>query len=171
MTKPTNWHVRPGWLRSAWASVRIKQTYVCNTANLTYKALNNLTPEYESNTLKTVSQTHGLNLRSSENGDSLYVPLSRTTLYGGAFSCPKLWNSLPKSVKSCDTLNSFKNVLKLCPKRILLDIIFLSNFTPLLRQNIWRWSLTLHPFCTYLVSLLLWEQCSSSEGWWYAEKL
>ena len=46
-----------------------------NKAVLTYKALNNLTPEYVSNMLKPVSQTHGLNLRSSENGD-LYVSLS-----------------------------------------------------------------------------------------------
>ena len=94
-----------------WPSIESRLMY--NKAVLTYKALNDLTPEYVSNMLKPVSQTHGLNLRSSENGD-LYVPLSRTTLYSGAFSCsaPKLWNALPQSVKSCDTLNSFKKCLK-----------------------------------------------------------
>ena len=99
-----------------WPSIESRIIY--NKAVLKYKALNNLkkiflSPEYVPNMLKPVSQTHGLNLRSSENGD-LYVPLSRTTLYSGAFSCsaPKLWNSLSQSVKSCDTLNSFKKCLK-----------------------------------------------------------
>ena len=82
-----------------WPSIESRFMY--NKEVLTYKALNNLTPEYVSNTLKPVSQTHGLNLRSSENGD-LYVPLSRTALYSGAFSCsaPKLWDSLSQSVKA-----------------------------------------------------------------------
>ena len=67
-----------------------------NKAMLTYKALNNQTSEYVSKLLKPVSQTHGLNLRSVQNGD-LHVPMARTTLYSGAFSCsaPKLWNRLP----------------------------------------------------------------------------
>ena len=33
-----------------------------------------------------MSQTRSINLRSGENG-ALYVPFSRTVLYGGAFSC------------------------------------------------------------------------------------
>ena len=72
-----------------------------NKAILTYKALNNQTPEYVSKLLKPVSQTHGLDLRSSQNGD-LHVPMARTTLYSGTFSCstPKLWNRLPQSVKT-----------------------------------------------------------------------
>ena len=94
-----------------WQSIENRLMY--NKAILTYKALNNQTPEYVSKLLKPVSQTHGLNLRSSQNGD-LHVPMARTTLYSGAFSCsaPKLWNRLPQSVKNCDTLNSFKNSIK-----------------------------------------------------------
>ena len=73
-----------GWLT---ISNRIKY----NKAVLTYRALNNMTPEYISNLLKPISQTHTLNLRSSTNG-SLYVPKPRTALYSGSFSCsaPKL---------------------------------------------------------------------------------
>ena len=79
-----------------------------NKMLLTYKTLNNLTPEYVSNMLKSVSQTHGLNLRSSEHGD-LYVPLSIVE----HFHVQRLnYGTLPKSVKSCGTLNSFKKCLE-----------------------------------------------------------
>ena len=94
-----------------WQSIENRLKY--NKAILTYKALHDQTLEYVSKLLKPVSQTHGLNLRSSENGD-LHMPLAQTALYSGAFSCsaPKLWNSLPQSVKNCDTPNSFKKSLK-----------------------------------------------------------
>ena len=54
-------------------------------AIFTHKALNKQTPEYESKLLKPVSQTHGLNLRSSQNGD-IHVPMARASLYSGALS-------------------------------------------------------------------------------------
>ena len=94
-----------------WQPVEKRIMY--NKAVLIYKALNNLTPEYLSKLLTPVSQTHGLNLRSSKKGN-LHVPRSGTALYSEAFSCsaPKLWNNLPQSVKDCDTLNSFKRILK-----------------------------------------------------------
>ena len=53
-----------------------------NKAVFTYRALNDLTPEYLSTLLKPVSQVHTLNLRSTDNG-SLYVPKSRT--YGSLY--------------------------------------------------------------------------------------
>ena len=63
------------------------------------------------------------------------MPLSLTTLYRGAFSCsaPKLWNSLPQSVKCCDTLNSFKK----CLKTVILthfSLIQISYFLAILRH-------------------------------------
>ena len=72
-----------------------------NKAVLTYKALNNMTPEYITNLLTPMSQTHSLSLRSGENS-TLYVPLSCTTLYSGAFSCspPRLWSSLPHAIRN-----------------------------------------------------------------------
>ena len=94
-----------------WSSVPNRIKY--NKAVLTYRALNNLTPEYISQLLQPMSQVHSLNLRSSENG-SLYVPKSRTSLHSGSFSCspPRLWNALPQSVREADSLNCFKKCLK-----------------------------------------------------------
>lgn len=84
-----------------------------NKAVLTYKALNNMAPEYITNLLKPMSQAHSLNLRSADNG-TLYVPKSRTTLYDGTFSCsaPRLWNNLPLEVRSAESLRAFKNSVR-----------------------------------------------------------
>lgn len=94
-----------------WISVASRLDY--NKAILTYKALNNLTPSYISDLLIPVSQTCTRILRSSENG-SLVVPRSRTALYDRSFStsAPKLWNSLPYSIKSAHSLNAFKKCVK-----------------------------------------------------------
>ena len=76
-----------------WLCVPDRLKY--NKAVLTYRAVNNLSPEYISKLLNPVSEVHNLNLRSSVNG-TLYVPKSRTSLYDGSFSCsaPRLWNAL-----------------------------------------------------------------------------
>ncbi|MCG8047471.1 MAG: reverse transcriptase domain-containing protein, partial [Candidatus Thiodiazotropha endolucinida] len=54
-----------------WTSVASRIKY--NTAILTYKALNNMTPEYINKLLTPMSQIHTLNLISASNG-TLYVP-------------------------------------------------------------------------------------------------
>ena len=84
-------------------------------AILTYKALNNLMPQYITDLLKSMSHIHSVNLRSSENG-TLHVPRSRTKLYERSFSCsaPRVWNSLPHSVRNASSLNSFKTSLSVC---------------------------------------------------------
>ena len=76
-----------------WLSVNARIKY--NKAVLTYKALNKMTPEYTTQLLTPMSETHTLNLRSVEN-DTLLVPLSRTKLFYDSFSCsaPRMWNSL-----------------------------------------------------------------------------
>ena len=94
-----------------WPSIENRLKY--NKAVLTYRALNKLTPDYISNLLKPLSETHSLNLRSSENG-SLHIPLARTALYDNSFTCsaPKLWNALPQTVRDADSLFTFKKHLK-----------------------------------------------------------
>lgn len=94
-----------------WMSVDRRLKY--NKAVLTYKALNDLTPTYISELLKPTAHTCNRVLRSHVNG-TLTVPRSNTTLYDGSFSCsaPKLWNSLPNSVRSATSLNVFKKSLK-----------------------------------------------------------
>ena len=80
---------------------------------LTYKALNNMKPDYITKLLTPMSQAHSRNLRSSENNE-LYVPFSQTKLYSGAFSCsaPRLWNSFPQAVRNAESLNVFKTNVK-----------------------------------------------------------
>ena len=94
-----------------WQPINNRLTY--NKAVLTYKALNKLTPEYITNLLKPVSETHSRSLRSSVNG-TLSVPRSRTSLFDRSFSssAPRIWNSLPISVRNSSTLNGFKNSVK-----------------------------------------------------------
>ena len=94
-----------------WLSIPDRLKY--NKAVLTYRAINNLSPEYITQLLKPVSEVHTLNLRSSENG-SLYVPKARTALFDGSFSCsaPRLWNALPQTVKTSGSLSTFKQSLK-----------------------------------------------------------
>ncbi|MCG8048031.1 MAG: hypothetical protein N0E48_20820, partial [Candidatus Thiodiazotropha endolucinida] len=94
-----------------WLSVGSRLKY--NKATLIYRALNDLTPDYISKLLTPTTQIHSLNLRSSTNG-SLYVPKARTSLYSGSFSCsaPRMWNTLPQSVKNAGSLNTFKTNLK-----------------------------------------------------------
>ena len=94
-----------------WLSIPDRLRY--NKAVLTYRAINNLSPEYITQLIKPVSEVHTLSLRSSENG-SLYVPKARTALFDGFFSCsaPRLWNALPQTVKTSGSLSIFKQSLK-----------------------------------------------------------
>ena len=84
-----------------------------NKAILTFKALNNLTPEYITNLLKPMSETHSLSLRSSDNG-LLSIPRSRSALYDRSFSyfASKLWNTLPHSLRKTSSLSEFKTGLR-----------------------------------------------------------
>ena len=62
--------------------------------------------------LRPVAETYDRRLRSSVNG-TLAVPRSRTSLYDRSFSvsAPRLWNSLPVSLRHSTPLNVFKNNL------------------------------------------------------------
>ena len=78
----------------------------------TYKALNGLAPNYLSELLHVRDIPR--ELRSSDD-KLLVVPKSRTVTFGDrAFSCaaPRLWNGLPKHIRSANSLSSFKSLLK-----------------------------------------------------------
>ena len=87
----------------SWLSVenRLKN----NKTVLTYRTLNNLTPDYLTELLTPLSEIHSLNLRSSENG-LLHIPLSHTTLFDNSItsSAPKLRNVLPQTVRASSFL-------------------------------------------------------------------
>ena len=86
-----------GWLS-------IPRCLMYNKAIFTFKALNNLTPEYITYLLKPTSETHSLSLRSSGNG-LLSIPQSR---FAFSYSASKLWNTLPQSLRKTSSLSEFK---------------------------------------------------------------
>ena len=78
---------------------------------LTWKAINGLAPSYISNLLVPYKPVRAL--RSSDK-HLLTVPRTSSTLGDRAFSvaAPTLWNSLPLDIRCCDSLQSFKTLLK-----------------------------------------------------------
>ena len=79
---------------------------------LVYKALWGLSPSYISSLLSFCSSSYSL--RSCSN-KLLQVPRSKLKCYGDrrfSIAGPKLWNSLPASLRKADSLNSFKKHLK-----------------------------------------------------------
>ena len=79
---------------------------------LVHKAINGFSPSYKSNLLSFFSSSYSL--RSCSN-KLLQVPRSNLKSYGDrrfSFAGPKLWNSLPASLRNADSLNSFKKHLK-----------------------------------------------------------
>ena len=86
-------HITPVLVRLHWLPVSYRIRF--KVLLLTYKALNDLSPEYISELLNKPKYTR--NLRS-QSQHLLSVPKSRTVTYGDrAFSvcAPKLWNELP----------------------------------------------------------------------------
>jgi len=69
-------------------------------------------PDYMSNTVSMVSDDPGR--RRSATSTDYHVPRTLTKLGDRAFSIagPKAWNNLPQSVRSADSLDSFKRKLK-----------------------------------------------------------
>ena len=94
-----------------WQPITKRLAY--NKAVMTYKAIHNQIPQYITNLLKPISETHSRSLRSSVNG-TLAVHRSRTSFCDKSFSIstPRLWNSLPSSVRNETFLDSFKKGLK-----------------------------------------------------------
>ena len=79
---------------------------------LTYKALNDLFPEYISELLNNAKYIR--NLRS-QSQHLLSVPKSRTVTYGNralAVCAPKLWNELPFQLRMSSNIQAFKSGLK-----------------------------------------------------------
>ncbi|XDV11150.1 hypothetical protein PO909_000166, partial [Leuciscus waleckii] len=82
---------------------------------LIFKSLNGLAPVYLTDLLSPYNPSRSL---KSLNSRLLVIPrISRTTKGGRAFShlAPKLWNSLPDTVRCSDSLSQFKTRLKSHP--------------------------------------------------------
>ena len=103
-------HITPVLVRLHWLPVSYRIRF--KVLLLTYKALNDLSPEYLSELLN--KPMHTRNLRSHSQ-HLLSVPKSRTVTYGDrAFSvcAPKLWNELLFQLRMSSNLQAFKSELK-----------------------------------------------------------
>ena len=74
-----------------------------------YKSLHNLAPPYLGNKFTYTHDIHNLDLRSVRN-QTLYVPRPNLELYRKsiAYSGPKIWNTLPESVRNAPNLGLVK---------------------------------------------------------------
>ena len=103
-------HITPSLIDLHWLPVEYRIIY--KILLLVYKAINGLSPSYISNLLSFCSSSYSL--RSCSN-KLLQVPRSKLKSYGDrrfSIAGPKLWNSIPASLRKTDSLNSFKKHLK-----------------------------------------------------------
>ena len=103
-------HITPVLKSLHWLPVQ--QRIKFKTLVLVYKAVNNLAPLYLQELLHPHVPCRGL--RYSEN-NLLLVPFTRSSVIQQcAFSAagPRLWNSLPLSLRSASNLSVFKSHLK-----------------------------------------------------------
>ena len=103
-------HVTPSLFDLHWLPVRIRTQY--KLLITVFKILNGLAPSYLHELISPYKPTH--NMRSACN-NLLVVPPTRLKTFGDkAFSvcAPKLWNSLPLSLRDCHVLTIFKQNLK-----------------------------------------------------------
>ena len=89
----------------------VKQRIEFKMLLLVFKSLNGLAPRYLREKL-VYKKSNGL--RSSDK-KLLIIPKSNLKCYGDrsfSFAGPKLWNSLPCDLRTCDSLEFFKRKLK-----------------------------------------------------------
>ena len=103
-------HITPTLVDLHWLPV--KQRILYKILLLTYKAQNGLAPSYIQELITPYQP--GRALRSQQLG-LLSIPRTKLKTYGGrsfAKAAPTLWNSLPLSIRMCETLPVFKRTLK-----------------------------------------------------------
>jgi len=105
-------HITPVLRRLHWLPVRRRIEF--KLALLTHKSLNGSTPRYLSDDCQLVSDVGRRRLRSSDISTCV-VPRTHTGFGDRAFQVagPRLWNSLPASLRQSDTtVGQFKKLLK-----------------------------------------------------------
>ena len=92
-----------------WLPVKHRVTY--KMSSLTFKTMSSATSAYLSDLIQTAVPARPL--RSSD-APLLTVPRTRSELARRAFSvaAPRNWNSLPSDIRSCRTVDTFKQHLK-----------------------------------------------------------
>ncbi len=107
---PRRAHITPTLIKLHWLPVHLRIDF--KLAIITWKALNLQQPSYLSELLHQRTVNSQRNLR--DNGLLLVVPRTATRIGERAFSsaAPRLWNSLPLSIRSASSLDTFKSRLK-----------------------------------------------------------
>ena len=103
-------HITPYLKQLHWLPVRSRLQY--KLLLLVHKALNGLAPPYILELLKLYVSAR--NLRSS-SGNLLKLPSTKTVTYGErqfSYGATELWNNLPSSFRTMDSLPLFKKTLK-----------------------------------------------------------
>ncbi len=104
-------HITSTLISLHWLPIRARIQY--KILLLAYKSQNNVAPVYLADLLK--PYISGRTGSRSEDKKLLYQPSCKYDRYGGrAFSvcAPKLWNLLPYELKTADSLDIFKGLLK-----------------------------------------------------------
>ena len=112
-------HITPILFNLHWLPEQ--QRIIFKLLLVTFKPLNGFALAYNADLFH--QYTPARKLRSS-NRNFLAIPKIRTETYGDkSFSCaaPRLWNSLPDSVKLCSTVDDFKAKLKTHLFKIAFD--------------------------------------------------
>ena len=93
--------------------MNIEQHLFYFTAILMFKCLNNLAPEYLSNSLKYTHELHPHNTRHASNLN-LNNPKPETSTFMNSFSYqgPLIWNTHPTNVTDSNNIHTFKTHLK-----------------------------------------------------------
>jgi len=103
-------HISPVMMQLHWLPIEHRIKF--KVALLTYKALNNMAPKYLSDMLTLYTPPRALRSSSQHR---LAEPNFKLSSFGGrSFACtaPRLWNSLPTSLKNCTTVLEFRKHLK-----------------------------------------------------------
>ena len=103
-------HVSPAMKDLHW--LKIPERIIYKLCLLVYKCRNNLAPKYLSNLLP--SRTSSRMLRSSQSVNIIGAYFKNSQCQWSSFSSigPRAWNSLPTRVKTAQSLDSFKSLLK-----------------------------------------------------------
>ena len=90
----------------------VKQRIEFKISVLVYKCVNGVAPQYLCKLLHFYAKDH--ELWSADDKTLLETPQVRTKFGERAFCCyaPKIWNSLPKAVRSSKSIDTFKKKVK-----------------------------------------------------------
>ena len=103
-------HVPPAMRDLHW--LKIPERIIYKLCLLVYKCHNNLAPKYLSELLPPRTSSRSLRSSHSLNITEAYFKNSQCQCSSFSSAGPRAWNSLPTRVKTAQSLNSFKSLLK-----------------------------------------------------------